>query len=118
MKRFIIAVVAVIMMATGAMAADVQKAYLTGSVNASELDSIDKYSVEARAKIGLYKGFGIDTSAFYGIGDRADSTVIRTGVFFNPTSWSEISCSTEFGIYNVGNFGDGRLVKFSVGTGF
>ncbi len=105
----------------------VQKLYITGtssefdvgsSVGSWGVDSTDKWGIEGRAKVELYKGFGVDASAYNSLGNSLSDTVLRTGVFYQPADWAEVSYSTTYGVEDLGGFGETSVVRVSVGKGF
>ena len=126
MKRFLVAgIVAIGLIAGNASAGDIQKLYLEGSSSEfnvgkykGEADSIRNWEVEGRAKVEVAKGIGFDSSILYPAGSSFKESIIKTGVFYQPTTWSEVSYSTSFDADRFNDFGDVSVVKVSVGKGF
>ncbi len=125
MKRLLLALILVFGFVGVSYSADIQKLYLTGSSSSfdvenydGELDNVNKWGVEGRAKVALVGGFGVDSRLDYRFGDSFDAAVLTTGVFYQPTGWSEVSYSTSFGVDDFGSVGDDSVVKISIGKGF
>ncbi|MEE8382205.1 MAG: hypothetical protein V3R78_10085 [Thermodesulfobacteriota bacterium] len=125
MKRLLLAGILVLSFAGVSVAGDVQKLYLTGtsqdfnvSRSVSEVGNADEWNLEGRAKVVLYKGFGVDSSLNWGVGNAIDSSDATVGVFYQPNDWSEVSYSTTFGIDRFQDVGDVSVIKVSIGKGF
>ncbi len=125
MKSLIVSLFLAIVLVAGltafsANAADVQKLYVQASHDVDftnpEFNSQD-INVEARAKAKLFKGFGIDTSAFYDPGDRVEDIDLSAGVFFQ-TGYFEVSARTRFPVNDFGAIGQVGEVTAGIGWGF
>ena len=125
MKRLLLAGILVFGFAGVSVAGDVQKLYLTGtspdfnvSQSVSEVGNGDEWNLEGRAKVGLYKGFGVDGSLSWDVGRSVDTSDATVGLFFQPNDWSEVSYSTTFGVDRYQDVGDVSVIKVSIGKGF
>ena len=110
MKSFIVAILAVMVMATGAMA---QEVYVEAThdidVDNPEFSTSD-INLRAVARFSIWKGLGIDSSVSGSLGNSYENAVVTVGPRYERGNF-EASVTTSFPVDNTSDFGDNAQAR-------
>jgi hypothetical protein len=112
MKSFIVAVLAVMVMATGAMAAD-REIYLeaTHDIDVSNPEfSTSDIDLKAVARFSIWKGLGIDSSVSGSLARSYENAVVTVGPRYVSGDF-EASLTTSFAVDSTSDFGDNAVAR-------
>ena len=112
MKSFIVAILAVMVMATGAMAAH-SEVYLEAThdtdVDNPEFSTSD-IDLRAVARFSIWNGLGIDSSVSGSLSNSYENAVVTVGPRY-VNGRLEASVTTSFPVDNTSDFGDNAQAR-------
>jgi hypothetical protein len=112
MKRLFLSVAMVMVMATGAMAAD-REVYLEAThdidVDNPEFSTSD-IDLKAVARFSIWKGLGIDSSVSGSLARSYENAVVTVGPRYVKGNL-EASVTTSFAVDNTSDFGDNAQAR-------